>query len=471
MASGTGDPYDRRRQTAVACIVSAGAGITTRWLAEAPVLVLCAVAAAAVVLVLAMPRAAVRAVLGGALLGATAARLPEMRVEDVVQGVAAGLLTALVLAGPMTIRRAVQRRRDFQRRGWELAATESRRRASEIDAAVQRERMTLAAEMHDGLGHSLTLIAVRLGQLSLAPSLSDDDRAQVSGIREAAAEAAEQLGLGVRLLRRTDDPAAGWTRPSIDESIDGARRAGLVVDAHIGSGVEDRLSEEAANAVARVIQEGLTNAAKHAPGQPVTIRVGSDEDTVVAEISNPLPERGPERRTPESGFGLFGLRHRAAVLGGDLAVEATSERFSLTLVLPLRARPTADEAPRHGDIVAAEGIAATATSRATHVAVALPVAILSALAFVAVGYFVLANTLSVMSSTAFAQITVADDRASAERALPVLEMLDPPTAEFPARAGEECVYYEAEISFFERVDVYVVCFEGGQVSRTGTVAS
>src|SRR5699024_11773328 len=77
--------------------------------------------------------------------------------------------------------------------------------------------MSPAAEMHDGLGHSLTLIAVRLGQLSLTPTLPDTDRAEVSGIRTIAADAADQLGLAVRLLRQSEDPAAGWSPPSIDD--------------------------------------------------------------------------------------------------------------------------------------------------------------------------------------------------------------------------------------------------------------
>src|SRR5690606_11758009 len=109
---------------------------------------------------------------------------------------------------PVLIRRAVRQQREFRRRGWELAEIESRRRASDTRAAVQRERMTLAAEMHDGLGHALTLIAVRLGQLSLAPSLTDKDRAEVASIREIAADSADDLGLAVRLLRESDTAAA-----------------------------------------------------------------------------------------------------------------------------------------------------------------------------------------------------------------------------------------------------------------------
>src|SRR5699024_6871993 len=86
----------------------------------------------------------------------------------------------------------------------------------------------------------------------------------------------------------------------------------------------------------------------------------------------------------------------------------------------------------------------------------------------AVAYFVLANTLSVMTTAQFADISVGDTQETVERSLPALEMLDPPRDEFPPRPAETCHYYEAEISFFERVDVHVVCFASDQVSRIGT---
>lgn len=455
------------RQTIVACIAGACAGASTRWLADAPVLILTLVAIVAVALVLTTPRAPVSGVTAGSISAAVAVQLPLLQIEPVFQGLLYGLLTALTLAGPLTIRRALHQRREFQRRGWQLAATESQRRASETRAAVQRERMTLAAEMHDGLGHSLTLIAVRLGQLSVTASLSDDDRAEVANIRELAADAADNLGLAVRLLRESDNAAASWAPQTIEDSVEGARRAGMHVDAKVDDTLREKASEETANAVARVVQEGLTNAAKHASGQPVTIRVETHGETVIARISNPLPERQAESTGP--GFGLTGLRHRARMLDGHLSVDSTAAAYSITLTLPLHARVSGDRAPDDLVIVEAENEAASLRANAARKAITVPLALASALAFVVAGYFVLANTLPVLSSSQFAAIAVGDDRASVEQVLPALDMLDAPRDEFPARSAEECRYFEAEVSFFERVDVYVVCFASEQVSRTGTV--
>lgn len=455
------------RQTAIACAASVCAGGATRWLTDAPVLILTLITAVAILLVLATPRASVSVVIAGSILAAAAVQLPTLRVEPIFQGVLYGLLTTMALAGPLTIRRAIRQQREFQRRGWQLAAIESQRRASEIRAAVQRERMTLAAEMHDGLGHSLTLIAVRLGQLSLTSSLSEDDRAEVAGIREIAADAADNLGLAVRLLRESDTPAAGWGPPTIEDAIEGARRAGIHVDAQVDHALTEKASEGSANAAARLVQEGLTNAAKHAPGEPVTIRIEIHDGTVTARISNPKPERKAEATVP--GFGLAGLRHRAKMLGGHLSIDNTATVYSVTLTVPLQARPSVDSTTDDLGIVDAENQAATLRTKANQTAIVLPVALASALLFVAAGYFVLANTLSVLSPSQFADIAVGDDRAMIEQELPALEMLDAPRADFPARPHEECRYFEAEISFFERVDVYVVCFTSDQVSRTGTV--
>lgn len=456
-------------QSVIACVIAVCAGGATRWLGHEPLVVLAVIAIAAGVLVLGTPRARIFVVIAGALLAAVAVQLPAMQVEALFRGTLYGLLTSLALAGPVLIRRAVRQQREFRRRGWELAEIESRRRASDTRAAVQRERMTLAAEMHDGLGHALTLIAVRLGQLSLAPSLTDKDRAEVASIREIAADSADDLGLAVRLLRESDTAAAGWAVPTIEDTIEGARQAGMHVEAHLDDRLTARASEETANATARVVQEGLTNAAKHAPGQPVSVRVEVHDDVVVAQVSNPSPERESDASVP--GFGLAGLRHRAEMLGGQLRIDSTDSSYSIRLSIPLRARPTVHGATDDVDIVRAESQADTVRSRATRAAVALPVALVCALAFVGIGYFILANVLPVISQEQFSSIRTGDDRASIEQVLPPMDMLEAPREEFQAQPEEQCRYFESSISFFERVDVYVVCFIADHVSRTGTVAA
>lgn len=462
-------------------VAAAAAGAATRWLTDALIPMLIVVAAATVVIVLLSRAVRPTLTLAVTVLASLVVQLPTVDPLFTTPGLLAGLMVALVIAVPLGIRRVVDQRRAYQRRGWQLAALESRRRADETALALQRERMTLAAEMHDGLGHSLTLVAVRLGQLSLSPSLAEDDRDQVRAVRRLAADAADELGSAVRLLRRPGDLGATWTSPDVTEAVEGARAAGVTVALELDPEVGDALSDEAATAVGRVVQEALTNAAKHAPSAPVDVAVELDGDDVVARISNPLAGIGADgtatahahaHAREHGGFGLDGLRHRATVLGGELTVERSDDDFTVRLRLPARAHPLPDPRPdelRPDELRAAESSAADDRSRAVRLAVALPAAIVAAAVFVVLAHFTLTTTLSVMSAGDLAAVTVGQPQAEAERGLPSMQILDPPRQEFPARPGEECRYYESAITPFERTDVYVVCFAGERVSRTGMV--
>src|SRR5699024_12276365 len=99
---------------------------------------------------------------------------------------------------------------------------------------------------------------------------------------------------------------------------------------------------------------------------------------VRATLRKPRDEEPSSAHPLAGGFGLHGLRHRAALLGGALTVHQMPTEFALTLTLPAHARPPADSAAPDGDIVAAEDDAATLRSRATRAAPAVPPAPLGA---------------------------------------------------------------------------------------------
>lgn len=453
----------------LATVISIVAGASTRWFSDVPQLVLGLIAVAALVVVLKASGTMLGAIVLASPAAAVAARLPTLRLEESLQGLVFGLLVVLALAGPLTVRRAVEQQQAFQRRGWEMAALLARRRASEIREAQQRERMSLAAEMHDGLGHALTLIAVQLGHLSLNPSLAPADRRHVAGIRQTAADAAEELGLAVQLLRTSDDAVAGWASTTVEDAINGARKAGMDVTADVPAGFETELSVEVRTAVVRVVQEGLTNAAKHAPGKPARVHIEAAEGQVRVLVSNDLNGTSSESGRHSNGVGLLGLRHRAQMLGGDLGTHQSRTRFTLTLTLPRHARPILPNEDGVEEIRDAETVSANARSRAARTAAVLPAAIVGAGVFVVAAYFVLVTMLSVMTPQQFHGIEVGDDRTITEQVLPPFEMLDPPRNRFPEQPGEDCHYYEQGISFFERLDVYVVCFTDDSVSHTETV--
>src|SRR5690625_391316 len=457
----------RKPQTTSAAVSSIAAGASTGWCSSTAFVVLGLITIAAFVIVVKTPQARLGVIVTCALASSIAVRLPELDLEAVVLGLVWGLVVVLIIGGSLTIRRVLEQHQAFQQRGWEIAALEAERRASETREALRKERMSLAAEMHDGLGHTLTLIAVRLGQMSVSPSLATTDRQNVTEVRQIAADAADELGLAVRLLRTSDEATTEWAVPTVESIIDGARKADIDVTTEIPDGFSDSLSDEVETAIIRVVQEGLTNAAKHAPGRPVTIHIVPAEDEIRVVIRNELSDTQTEAH--EGGFGLAGLQYRAEMLGGELTTDQSSTDYTLRLTLPRRARPVAPVRDDVEEIRDTRTAIAEHRSKAARLAVALPVAVVSIMVLVMTAYFVVVNMFSVMTTAEFQAIEVGEERVITEQVLPQFEMFDPPRDEFPARANEECFYYESGVSFFERRDVFVICISADQVSRNGTV--
>ncbi|WP_343954893.1 sensor histidine kinase, partial [Nonomuraea longicatena] len=148
-----------------------------------------------------------------------------------------------------------------------LVLQRGREQRSREEQARLRERTRIAHDMHDSLGHDLALIAVRAGGLELSPGLTSEQVRAAGELREAAAEATERLRQIVGLLREQGDDA-----PLTPE---GEGVADLVTRAR-DSGMEITLSVSGEPPLAhRVVQEALTNAAKHAPGARVSVTVAS----------------------------------------------------------------------------------------------------------------------------------------------------------------------------------------------------
>lgn len=462
----------------IGAIVAIVAGLSSRWLlVDAPLLVLAVIATGAVVLMLAAPTVPLLMIVACVMLSAISVQLPGFTLEGLALGTVAGLLTSLLLAGPLAAAAVARRRRDYLHLGWRLAAMEAERRSSDIQIALQHERMSLAAEMHDGLGHSLTLITVRLGQLSLTPTLMPADRLAVAELRRVSAAAAEELGISVRLLRDAGGVVAAPTAQAITESVESARAAGIPVTFEAPGDLSRRLSAAAQTAVARLVQESLTNAAKHAPGEVVDITIRVAESMVIVEASNALGVqtvssgvRSESGSSSSGGFGLVGIRHRAAMLGGALEVSRSPDFFALKLMLPTDAIPVTPGSTTDAEhVVAAESEASQSRARATRIAIVLPAAILVAVLLVTVGYLTVISVLSVLGPIRFAEIQPGDSRAEVELSLPPFELLDAPRERFPPQGGEQCRYYESEVSFLDRRDVHVICFDDDVVTRTGFV--
>ncbi|QXJ19830.1 sensor histidine kinase [Actinomadura graeca] len=229
------------------------------------------------------------------------------------------------------------------------AEAEQGRRVAEARAL---ERARIAREMHDVLAHRLSLLATYAGALEYRPDAPPERLARAAGVvRDGAHQALEELREVILLLRADDgdedgtgdggEVAGGRPQPVladlprlVEESRDAGGRVRLS-DRVVDPGA---LPPAAGRTAYRVVQEGLTNARKHAAGLPVRVALeGRPGARLVIDISNPLPGGGPGARgpaVPGSGTGLVGLTERVRLAGGSLDHGAAAGEFRLRAWLP-----------------------------------------------------------------------------------------------------------------------------------------
>ncbi|MEU8642392.1 histidine kinase [Streptomyces sp. NPDC048674] len=174
------------------------------------------------------------------------------------------------------------------------------------------ERNRIARELHDSIGHALTVAVVQAGAARAAKDPAFTDRALVA-IEETGRAALEDLERVLGVLREAERPASG--RPTLadaDQLLESARASGATVDAEV-SGPLETVPGPVSREGYRILQESLTNVLRHAGSVPVRVRIEVCDGTLALEVRNPLPAglSGPAR-----GSGLRGMRERAALLGG-----------------------------------------------------------------------------------------------------------------------------------------------------------
>lgn len=252
-----------------------------------------------------------------------------------------------LLAVALTALDASTRRRRLEDRYRELDAE----REGAREAAAAEERLLLARELHDLLGHSLTAIKVQAAT-GLAVG-GEANEARALGLIEATADSSlREVRELVRLLRGVGDVEPTASLTALRTAVDGARQAGLRLDAALPSGEElARADAEWTRtqrlAVLRAVQEGLTNALRHGDGA-ARLRVAIAAGRCVVEAVNALPADGP-LPSPGSGTGLDGLRERMRLVGGSVEAGEREEPdvrvFALTATVPVSAAPTGPDAP------------------------------------------------------------------------------------------------------------------------------
>ncbi|NEW69240.1 sensor histidine kinase [Streptomyces rhizosphaericus] len=230
-----------------------------------------------------------------------------------------------------------------------------RERAMIAGQARMRERQRIAQDMHDSLGHQLTLISVHAGALEVDRTLTERQRETVGVLREASVAAMHELREVVGLLRDPAEspgqggvfhtpqdrdvdrlPAPSRGLAGIEGLVEASRSAGADVELR-RSGEPRPLAPSADHAAYRIAQEGLTNAHKHAPGAWITIELRYEPDALVVEVANgPTVETpGTGRSVVSGGQGLTGLKERTRLIGGMVHEGPTADGgFRLAGLLP-----------------------------------------------------------------------------------------------------------------------------------------
>ncbi|MEU9339286.1 histidine kinase [Streptomyces sp. NPDC048290] len=219
--------------------------------------------------------------------------------------------------------------RELAEAGWLRAARlEDEQRHTEERARL-RERARIAQDMHDSLGHDLSLIALRASVLQVAPDLPTHHRAAVADLRAAAAEATDRLHGVIGVLREDDDEPAPLAPAgeTLEQLVARTAESGLPVRWERADtrpapmpepgGITERLLH-------RVVREALTNAARHAPGATVVVTVtGEDQGTAVTVSNGPATQSSS--RPTGGGSGLLGLRAAVTAVGGTFAAGPPQE--------------------------------------------------------------------------------------------------------------------------------------------------
>ncbi|MWK39169.1 histidine kinase [Actinomadura sp. J1-007] len=223
--------------------------------------------------------------------------------------------------------------------------TERARQAEEgqrlrVEEARLLERERLAREMHDVLAHRISLLAVHAGALEFRADAPDEQRRAAGVIRRSAYEAMEDLREVIGVLREAA-PGAQPERPQptltdLPALVEESRRAGAHVTLDERVADPEKVPARVGRHAYRIVQEGLTNARKHAPGARVRVTVEAVGPFLAIEIDNPLPPGPRPPALPGAGAGLVGLAERVGMIGGTLDHGLSPEgRFRLAARLPL----------------------------------------------------------------------------------------------------------------------------------------
>jgi signal transduction histidine kinase len=213
--------------------------------------------------------------------------------------------------------------------------------ATADDAAVYTERVRIARELHDAVGHSLATISLQAGVAAhVAEQHPEAALAALESIRATSREVLDEIRAILGQLREDDavaEPARGIG--TIDALVEATRNAGVRLMFEI-VGRSRPLPLIVDQAAYRIVQESLANILRHAYGAAAYVAVAYEQDRLVVTVENDGAGRPSGLAANSTGYGLRGMRERACQLGGDFEATANTDgSFLVRALLPFTPRP------------------------------------------------------------------------------------------------------------------------------------
>ncbi|MGW8799170.1 sensor histidine kinase [Streptomyces sp. NPDC055775] len=337
--------------TPVIAAASGAVGATLWWRRSRPDLVAALVIVAYVVTFTPVALAVAMYTIG------TVHRRPRILAAYTAAGFAAGVLglrgglpdagvreaaysLALIL-GPLAVGYVVAVRRDLTAATQARVADLEREHLVLDERARAEERAAIAREMHDVVGHRVSNMVLAAGALEVGPAAGHPDVVRTAElIRSDGRQALEELReiLGVLSVGHPVHWAPTAPQPDVAQLpriVAHATERGQSVQLEV-NGHPETLSSPVQRAVHRIVQESLTNAAKHAPGARVRVDVDCRSDGVHVSVGSGAPTGRPMADLPSGGHGLVGLAERVELLGGTLTAGPHGDGFLVSAFIPHR---------------------------------------------------------------------------------------------------------------------------------------
>jgi signal transduction histidine kinase len=258
--------------------------------------------------------------------------------QSVTLGVVVAVLAVIRL-------RVLERRSEEQRRRTERAENEMRRLSNKLVRTQEEERSNLSRELHDHVGQMLTALRMELGRAERTRSALGtnfaDAIAECKHLSERMMRTVRDLSLGLRPSMLDDF----GLRPAIEWHVrDFSRRCGVPVDVEV-AGEFDDLQDPHRTCIYRVVQEALTNCARHAHASHIRVALRADASSVEVTVADDGVGFVPAARGP--GIGLIGLDERVRDIGGALVVDSAADRGTTLRVRIPTPAPVEEEPLAH----------------------------------------------------------------------------------------------------------------------------